>query len=280
MGGKRIKKFLTYFSIIVILLIILFPILYISISSFKPFNELIKQGTGFFPQKPTFKNYISLISARTPVRDFPLFIFNSLKVSLATSAACIIIASLGGYGLARYKYPGRNILTQAMLFIYVFPTVLVLIPIYKMFLNSGLLDKHIGLVIIYSTLAAPFCTWLLAAFFKTIPIELEEAASIDGASKVTIFLKITFPLASSGIVTIAVYSFVIAWGEYMFASILLSSNANKTVALGLATLTTEQYIEWGPLLAGSVLIMLPVVILFFPVARKFIKGVMGGAVKQ
>ena len=280
MGIKSIRKILAYFSIIIVVLIILFPILYILVSSFKPFSELIKQGISFFPQQPTLQNYITLIFARTPVRDFPLFLFNSLKVSLATSAACIVVSSLGGYGLARYKYPGRNMLTQAMLFIYVFPTVLVLIPIYKIFLDTRLLDKHIGLVIIYSALAAPFCTWLLAAFFKTIPIELEEAASIDGASKVGIFLKITFPLASSGIVTIAVYSFVIAWGEYMFASILLSSNANKTATLGLANLTAEQYIEWGPLLAGSILIMLPVVILFFPVARKFIKGVMGGAVKQ
>ena len=167
-----------------------------------------------------------------------------------------------------------------MLFIYVFPTVLVLIPIYKIYSNIRLLDKHIGLIIIYSALAAPFCTWLLASFFKSIPVELEEAAAIDGASRTATFLKIIIPLASSGILTIGVYSFVMAWGEYMFASILLSSNDNKTVALGLANLTTEQYIEWGPLLAGSVLIILPVIIFFFPVARHFIKGVMAGAVKQ
>jgi len=157
---------------------------------------------------------------------------------------------------------------------------LLLIPIYRMFLNLKLLDTHLGLIIIYTALAAPFCTWLLTSFFKTIPIELEEAASIDGASKMTIFLKITFPLAASGIVAVAVYSFIISWGEYMFASILLSSSGNRTAPLGLATLTAEQYIEWGPLLAGSILIILPVIVLFFPVARQFIKGVMGGAIKQ
>lgn len=280
MDTKRIKNFLTYVGIIVLLLIILFPVIYIFISSFKPLSELITSRTGFFPQKPTLANYVTLISVRTPIRNFPVFLLNSLKVALGTVLLTVLIASLAAYGLARYQYPGRGILTQSMLFIYVFPTVLLLIPIYKMFLNLKLLDKHLGLIIIYTALAAPFCTWLLTSFFKTIPIELEEAATIDGASKMTIFLKITFPLAASGILTVAVYSFIISWGEYMFASILLSSSGNRTAPLGLATLTAEQYIEWGPLLAGSILIILPVIVLFFPVARQFIKGVMGGAVKQ
>jgi ABC-type glycerol-3-phosphate transport system permease component len=280
MGAKRIKNFLAYVGVIVLLLIILFPVVYIFISSFKPLRELIMSGAGFFPQKPTLANYVSLIFVRTPIRNFPVFLLNSLKVSIGTALLSVLIASLGGYGLARYQYPGRGILTQSMLFIYVFPTVLLLIPIYRMFLNLKLLDTHLGLIIIYTALAAPFCTWLLTSFFKTIPIELEEAASIDGASKMTIFLKITFPLAASGIVTVAVYSFIISWGEYMFASILLSSSGNRTAPLGLATLTAEQYIEWGPLLAGSILIILPVIVLFFPVARQFIKGVMGGAIKQ
>ena len=280
MGTKRIKNLLAYVGVITLLLIILFPVIYIFISSFKPLSELIMMGTGFFPQKPTLANYVSLISARTPIRNFPVFLLNSLKVSIGTALFSVLIASLGGYGLARYQYPGGGILAQSMLLIYAFPTVLLLIPIYRMFLNLKLLDTHLGLIIIYTALAAPFCTWLLASFFKTIPIELEEAASIDGASKVTIFLRITFPLAASGIVTVAVYSFIIAWGEYMFASILLSSSGNRTSPLGLATLTAEQYIEWGPLLAGSILIILPVIVLFFPVARQFIKGVMGGAIKQ
>jgi len=261
-------------------MIILFPVIYIFISSFKPLSELITLGTGFFPKNFTLTNYVSLISIRTPVRNFPVFLLNSLKVSLGTAFLSVLIASFAGYGIARYKYPGRDILAQSMLFIYVFPTILLLIPIYKMFQNLGLLDTHLGLIILYTALSAPFCTWLLTSFFRTIPIELEQAAAVDGANKMTIFLKITFPLAASGIITAAVYSFVIAWGEYMFASILLSSNSKRTATLGLATLTSEQYIEWGPLLAGSILIILPVIILFFPVARQFIKGFMGGALKQ
>jgi len=280
MVTKSINNFLTYIGIIILLAIVLFPVFCILISSFKPLLELIFFGTGFFPQKFTLANYVSLISVQTPIRNFPLFLLNSLKVSLGTVLLSVPIASLGGYGMARYQYPGRDVLARSMLFIYVFPTVLLLIPIYKMFQNSGLLDTHMGLIIIYTALSAPFCTWLLTSFFRTIPLELEEAATVDGASRMTIFLKITFPLAAPGIVTVAVYSFVIAWGEYMFASILLLSSSKRTVTLGLATLTAEQYIEWGPLLAGSMLIIVPVIVLFFPVARQFIRGFIGGALKQ
>ncbi len=278
-GNKNIKVVLSYIGTILLVLIILFPIVYILVSSFKPLTELIRTGTGFFPKEPTLANYLTLINVRTPIRDFPLFIFNSLKVSLGTVLFTVVISSIAGYGLARYQYPGRDILARSMLFIYVFPTILLLIPIYKMFQNMNLLDKHIGLIIIYTALAAPFCTWLLTSFFKAIPVELEEAASIDGANKRGIFLRIAFPLAAPGILTVAAYSFIIAWGEYVFASILISSSKNRTATLGLATLTADQYIEWGPLLAGSILIILPVVILFIPAAKQFIKGFMAGAVK-
>ncbi len=280
MNAKRIKNFFTYVGVILLLFVILFPILYIFISSFKPLSELIKSEVGFIIQNPTLENYVSLISDRTPIRNFPLFLFNSLKISICTAFLCVLVGVSGAYGLSRYKYPGGDILARLMLFVYAFPTVLLLIPVYKVFVNLGLFDTHIALIIIYTGISAPFCTWLLISFFKTIPPEMEEAAAIDGATKFTIFLKITFPLMASGIATVAVYAFIVAWGDYVFALILLSSNANRTAPLGLATLTTEQYIEWGPLLAGSILIIIPVLVLFFPVARQFIKGFTGGAVKQ
>ena len=280
MVTKKIKKLLIYASIIALLLIILSPLVYMFVSSFKPLSELIRSGTGFLPQRPTLASYMTLIRVRTPIRDFPAFLYNSFRVSLGTVLLSVLIASLGGYGLARYRYPGRDILARAMLFIYVFPTVLLIVPIYRMFSNLRLLDTHLSLIVVYTALAAPFCTWLLTSFFESIPVELEEAAAVDGASKATAFLRITFPLAAPGIATVAVYSFIIAWGEYMFASILLMTSRPRTAPLGLATLTAEQYIEWGPLLAGSTLVALPVIILFFPVARYFIRGFMAGALKQ
>lgn len=280
MVTKKIKKFLIYASIIALLLIILSPLVYMFVSSFKPLSELIRSGTGFLPQRPTLANYMTLLRVQTPIRDFPAFLYNSFKVSIGTVLLSVLIASLGGYGLARYRYPGRDILARAMLFIYVFPTVLLIVPIYRMFSNLRLLDTHLSLIVVYTALVAPFCTWLLTSFFESIPVELEEAATVDGASKPITFLKITLPLAAPGIATVAVYSFIIAWGEYMFASILLMTSRTRTAPLGLATLTAEQYIEWGPLLAGSALVAFPVIILFFPVGRYFIRGFMAGALKQ
>lgn len=280
MKMKSPKNIFVYLLIIILFFILLSPVIYIFISSFKPLFELITSGANILPQKPTLQNYITLIEVRTPVRDFPKFLLSSLKVSMGTTIATVLIASLGGYGFARFKYAGGNFLAQTMLFIYVFPTVLLLIPIYTTYQFLKLQDTISGLIIIYTALVAPFCTWLITSFFKTIPIELEEAASIDGANRFYTLIRITLPLAAPGIVTIGTYSFIFGWCEYMFASILLTTSINKTAPLGLATLTAEQYIEWGPLLAGSMLIILPVIILFFPVSKQFIKGFIAGALKE
>jgi len=274
-----IKSFLDYCMILIILLVVLLPFIYIFFSSFKPLKEIMTAWPAFFPHEPTLRNYATLLFARTPVRNFPLFLFNSFKVSLGTSLFTLIFAILGGYGLARYRYPGRDILARTMLFIYVFPTVLLLIPIYKIFSHIKLLDTHFGLILVYTALSAPFCTWLLTSFFKGVPLELEEAAAVDGANRSTIFMRIVLPLSAPGILTAGVYAFIIAWGEYMFALVLLLTTAKRTAPLGLATFTAEQYIEWGPLLAGSCLISLPIVLVFFPLSKYFIRGFMTGAVK-
>lgn len=273
------KSFLDYCMVFFILLVVLLPFIYIFFSSFKPLKEIMTASPTFFPHQPTLKNYTTLLFARTPVRNFPLFLFNSFKVSLGTSLLTLVFAILGGYGLARYRYPGRDILARAMLFIYVFPTVLLLIPVYKIFSHIKLLDTHFGLILVYTALSAPFCTWLLISFFEGVPLELEEAAVVDGANRSTVFMRIILPLSAPGILTAGIYAFIIAWGEYMFALVLLMSTAKRTASLGLATFTAEQYIEWGPLLAGSWLIILPIVLVFFPLSKYFIRGFMAGAVK-
>ncbi len=268
-----------YLVIAIVLLGVLSPFVYIAFSSFKPLKEIMTVRPAFLPHEPTLKNYRTLLLARTPIRNFPLFLYNSFKVSLGTALFTLILACLGGYSLARYRYPGRELLARMMLFIYVFPTILLLVPVYKMFSHFNLLDTHLALIIVYTALAVPFCTWLLNSFFRGIPAELEEAAMVDGAKGLTIFSRIIFPLAAPGILTAGAYAFITAWGEYMFALILLMTSARRTAPLGLATFTAEQYIEWGPLLAGSWLIILPIVVCFLPLARYFIRGFMAGAVK-
>jgi len=273
------QRFATVAAVVIILLLIIWPFFYILVSSFKPLKEIMAR-VRFFPRQPTLKNYETLLFARTPVRDFVRIVANTLIVSSITALVSISISSLSGYSISRSRRLKSGLVSRLLLFIYVFPTIIILIPIYKLFTFIGLWDNFFGLILVYTALVSPFCTWLLVSFFDSIPKELEESCQIDGAGSFVTFTRIVLPLSLPGIVTVGADSFITAWGEYMFALVIISSNQKKTAALGLATFAAEQYIEWGPLLAGSMLIILPVFLLFLPVAKIFIKGFMAGAVKE
>jgi ABC-type glycerol-3-phosphate transport system permease component len=279
MSSKSWQKLTVALAITVVFLLIIWPFFYILVSSFKPLREIMAR-VRFFPVKPTLRNYETLLFARTPVRDFPRILLNTIIVSSLTTALSIGISSLSGYSISRSRRLKSSLVMRLLLFIYVFPTIIILVPIYKLFTYIGLWDNFLGLVMVYTALVTPFCTWLLVSFFDSIPKELEESSQIDGASGFVSFFRIVLPLSLPGVVTVGAYSFITAWGEYLFALVIISSNQKKTAAIGLATFTAEQYIEWGPLLAGSMLIIVPVFLLFLPVARSFVQGFMTGAVKE
>ncbi len=262
----------------IVLLFLIWPLLYIFVSSFKPIREIMGRAE-LFPKNPTVANYGTLLLARTPVRDFPRILLNTLYVSSLSALLSVALSSVSAYAIARTRELRSGILSKLLLFIYVFPTIIVLTPMYQLFTLIGLWDSYYGLVIVYSGLASPFCTWLLVSFFESIPKELEESAAVDGANAINRFVRIVLPISMPGIVTVGAYAFISAWGEYMFALVMINSSAKKTAALGLATFTAEQYIEWGPLLAGSILIIVPIFVLFLPVSRFFIRGFMSGGVK-
>ncbi|MGE5528210.1 MAG: carbohydrate ABC transporter permease [Patescibacteria group bacterium] len=274
-GGTALQMLI----VAAVLAVMLFPFYWIFSSSFKPIGEIMTTHPSLVPRQPTLRNYLEIFLSISPVRNFPRFLLNSLIVSLATAVISTLIAIAGGYALARYSFPGKTALSRCLLFVYVFPTVLLLVPIYQIMTKLGLLDKWISLVIVYTTLVAPFCAWLLSGFFRSIPIELEESGRVDGASRFGILFRILLPIAAPGVVTAAVYAFVTSWGEYMFALLLMFSNEMKTAPLGLSSFMAEQYIEWGPLLSGSVLVILPITIFFLPFAKYFVKGLASGAVK-
>jgi multiple sugar transport system permease protein len=277
--AKSLNSLIAGMLVVIIILLMIWPFVYIFLSSFKPMKEIMSRAT-LLPKEFTLRNYKTLLFARTPVRDFPRFLYNSFMVSLITALCTLVVASVGGYSISRNARLKRGIASRLLLLLYVFPTVILLVPLYKAFASFGLYDNLTSLVIVYTALAAPFCTWLLVSFFDSIPRDLEESASIDGASSTVAFVRIILPLAAPGLVTAGAYSFITAWGEYMFALVLISSNLKKTGPLGLATFAAEQYVEWGPLLAGAILIMLPVFVLFLPISGHFIKGFTAGAVKE
>lgn len=283
MIGYRARRFLgragLYTGVTLFLAVALLPFLWVLVSSLHPTADLLQARIRLIPANPTFSHYLALFRAQYGVKVFSRYILNSLKVGFSVAALTMFIAALGAYGLSRYHLRGGETLSRLMLFVYIFPVSLVLLPVYELLAKAKLVDTHLGLVLIHTALAAPFCTWLLRSFFEAIPRELEEAAAVDGANRFQIFCRVLLPLAAPGVLTGGVYALVISWGEYTFAANLLSSGAKWTVPLGLATYMTEQAIEWGQLLAGTILTAIPLILIFLPLARYFLRGFLEGAIR-
>lgn len=289
MGGRRlklVKKALIVACFILFFLFYLFPVYWIFSSSFKPTEEIMSANPRLFPVKPTLEHYTKLFDPEALYggferggRFFLLFINNSLIVALGATAISLAFSVLGGYALSRFKFRGSQVLSRLMLMIYLFPGILILIPIYELMSKLQLLDTHLSLILLYTAFISPFGVWILRAFFDAIPVEIEEAALVDGAGRLKAFFRVILPLAGPGIITVTAYAFITSWGEYLFASILIFSDYKKTVPPGLAMYMGYQYIEWGSLLSGSVIVVLPVLLLFLPMARRFLRGFTSGALK-
>jgi ABC-type glycerol-3-phosphate transport system permease component len=276
---KLINRILLYFGVLVFLFVCLFPFLWVLVGSFHSLSEIMKGQVHWVPRDPTLENYVPLFFSKLGIKNFPVYILNSLITGGATAVLSSIIAALGAYGLSRYQFYGKDVLSRMMLFIYVFPVVLVALPINEMMAKIRLVDSRLGIVLIHTALAAPFCTWLLRSFFDSIPQEIEESAAVDGANKIQSLIRIVLPLAAPGVLTVGVYSLITSWGEHMFASILISSDILKTLPLGISMYTSEQYIEWGQLLAGTVLTFIPLLLIFMPLSKYFLRGFLEGSLK-
>jgi ABC-type glycerol-3-phosphate transport system permease component len=276
---RLIKRILLYLAVLVFLFVCLFPFSWVLTGSFHTLSQIMKGQIHWIPKDPTIENYIPLFFSKLGIKNFPVYILNSLLIGSATAVLSSIIAAFGGYGLSRYEFYGRDVLSRMMLFIYVFPVVLLALPINETMAKLRLTDSRLGIILIHTALATPFCTWLLRSFFDSIPKAIEESAAVDGANKIQSLIWIVFPLAAPGVLTAAVYSLISSWGEQMFASILISSDSMKTLPLGIAMYTSEQYIEWGQLLAGTVLTFVPLLLIFMPLSKHFLQGFMEGALK-
>jgi ABC-type glycerol-3-phosphate transport system permease component len=262
-------------SIVILMILVLAPFYWIFSSSIKVPQEVIARQPTLFPQSFTTQHYSKLFNAS----QFPTFLRNSLIVAAGTMVITVVLATLAAYGLYRMRFPGRKMLFRIILITYAFPGVLLLVPMYQMMSALGLVDRLLALVIVDVTLAAPFAVWMLQAFFRTIPQELEEAAALDGATRLGIIVRIMLPLAAPGVASIAIFAFITSWTEYIFASILIISEANRTVPVGLAGIIGQYQVDWGLLLAGATVTTLPVLALFGLVGRNFVEGLTAGAVR-
>ncbi|MFO7631907.1 MAG: carbohydrate ABC transporter permease [Caldilinea sp.] len=262
-------------GVAVLLLVVVAPFYYVVTSSFKAPQEIIARTPTLIPQSFTLQHYEKLLRSS----NFLTYLGNSILVASGTMLICVILSTLAAYGLYRMQLPGAKFLFRIILVTYAFPGVLLLIPLYGMLSQLGLIDSLTALIVVNVTFTAPFAVWMLRAFFTTIPQELEEAAALDGANRFQTLTRIVLPLAAPGVASVAIFAFIMAWTEYMFASVLILSDANRPVPVGLAGIIGQYQVDWGLLLAGATVTMLPVLILFSLVGRNFIEGLTAGAVK-
>ncbi|MED4455383.1 sugar ABC transporter permease [Metabacillus fastidiosus] len=273
---RIIRLTLSYLVIFVMFVIILYPVLWIIGSSFNPGQSL--SGSSIIPENATLKHYQFLFDLEKS--NYLYWYWNSLKVSFLTMALTVIMVSLTAYTFSRYRFIGRKNGLLAFLILQMVPNFAALIAIFVLALLTGLLDTHLGLILVYVGGQIPINTWLMKGYLDTIPKELDESAKIDGAGHLRIFLQIIMPLAKPIIAVVALFSFIAPFADFIIANILLRSEKNFTLAVGLYNMVAKQFgAEFTKFAAGSVLIAIPIAILFLSFQRYFVSGLTAGGTK-
>lgn len=258
---------------ILLIFLIAFPFYWVIISSFKLPDQILQPD--LWPKAWTLQNYKEVLFDTPYTQN----LVNSLIVSFGTMIITVLIVVPASYAIYRMEFKGKNFFNNLILATYIFPTMLLLVPVYQLMTNIHLINSLWSLIIMNVTFAAPFATWLMSGFFKAVPKALDESASIDGAGTMRILLSIILPLIAPGIATIGIYSFVISWTEFTFASILITSDEFKVLPIGLNQIMGQYTVRWGWTTAGGVLTLLPVLIFFAFVGKYFVKGLTEGSVK-
>jgi arabinogalactan oligomer/maltooligosaccharide transport system permease protein len=269
-------QYVIIYSILLLFVAIsIFPILRVFTISLRPGDNLLNTSLRIIPEDATWANYIQLFTEK----PFLTWIRNSLLVTLAVTVIGVALSSTAGYAFSRYKFPGRRAGLLALLVTQMFPATMLLLPLYIMISKLGLVNSFVGLIIMYSASALPFCIWLMKGYYDTIPSSLEESATVDGASKFYAFWKIIIPLASPALVITALFSFMAAWNEYVVAAQVLWYEDMFTIPLGLKSLQGNMTTQWGMYAAGALIISVPVIIVFLVLSKWLVSGLTLGSVK-
>lgn len=266
--SKRTKKIAFYVTMVAFLCITLFPFAIMLMTSFKSSKEAISTHPTFFPKEFTFQHYIDIFNPDI----FPfLTYFKIVWLFRFLVRIAVVLGILGAYALSKLRFKGRMTINASFYTVYMFSGILLIVPLFKIISSLGLYDTETALIITMVVQTLPTAVFMLKSYFDTIPTDIEEAAMMDGLNRFQIILRIIVPLAISGIVSVFVYCFMVAWNDYLFASIFLSSAEKFTLPIGLNTLfSTPDYI-WGRMMAASLVTALPVVIMY-AISERFIKG--------
>ena len=259
-----------------LVLLIAFPLIWMVLTSIKPQSELFRIPPSILPQSVTFEHYAILLE-KTP---FLRYFANSMMLATATTALVIVVGALGAYSLVRFQYRGRETLAGLVLFTYLLPSVVLIIPLYLLMVKVGLANTLASLVVAYTTFSLPYALWLLRSFMAGIPEDLESAALVDGASRIGAFVDVILPQALPGIISTALFTFILAWNEYLYALVLVNSDQSRPLTTGVMNmLITAFNIDWSLLMAASVMMSVPLIVIFAFLQSYLTRGFGAGGVK-
>ena len=272
---ERVQSAVAYAILLTLLVIVLFPFYWMTITSFKDETQMRSLASMFWPSPFVADNYSHLVRKT----EFLGWYRNSVIVSVSSTLLATAIGTIGAYALARLTFLGRAFMASAVLITYLVPPSILFIPLYAQIRNVGLADSLTGLIVAYPSFTVPFVTWLLMGYFESIPVELEEAAMIDGATRFGAFRRVVLPLAAPGLLAAALYAFTQAWNEFLYALVFITNVKLRTLPVGLSTFITGDVYGWGYLMAGAVLTTLPVIAAYVYLQRYMVEGLTAGSVK-
>jgi ABC-type glycerol-3-phosphate transport system permease component len=262
-----------YAAAVVVGLFAVAPFLWMLLTSIKPEGEILRRTPSLWTAHPQFGRYSDVLHS-----GFARALRNSLVVATGTTVAGVAVAALAGYALARFDLPLRRYLLLMVMGVQMFPLVVLIIPLFVVMKALGLLDSWLGLVVAYLSFTTPLAVWLLRSFFETIPRDLEEAAMSDGATRFGAMVRVIFPLAGPGLAATAIFSFIAAWNEFLFALTFVKKENLRTLPVALSGFVGRSQADWGLIMAASVLFTIPVVIFFLAVHRRLTTGMVAGSV--
>ncbi len=276
MKEPRLISLARHAVLIVFSAIAVYPALNVLSISLRPGNRLRSTDLAIIPADWTLASYVELFTEQ----PFLTWLGNSLLVSGLVTLTGVALASIAGYAFSRYSFTGRRAMMLAILTTQMFPATMLLLPLYILIARLGLVNTYLGLLVFYTSTALPFCVWQMKGFYDTIPASLEEAARIDGCSRAAAFRRVILPLAAPGLVITALFSFMTAWSEYIVAAQVMQDEAMFTLPLGIKGFQASLSSQWGLYAAASLLVSVPVVILFLSLSRYLVSGLTLGSVKE
>lgn len=270
-----LSRFLLYGLVAALATLCGFPLVWMLLTSLKPDREILTAEPVLWPSAFQVDAYLRLMETT----NFATYFFNSILVAASATLLTVFVATLAAYGITRFSFKGREVIAGGMLFTYMFAPIMIIVPFYILMRELGLANSHFGLVLGYASFSLPFSMWLLRSFFQSIPLDLEEAAMTDGANRPQAVAGVIVPLALPGVIAVSIFTFIVAWNDYLFARVLISSDNLKTLPVGMQDLYVSTVTDWGMMMAAGVVITLPALVFFVCVQRYLIAGWGAGGVK-